>query len=296
MKKLIFSLSLMFSIMSISAQQLPAAWEELTASDFPLAVTQAQGVCLIPMGVLEKHGPHLPLGTDVFSAREISFRAAALEYCIVYPFYFAGQIFEAQQQPGTIAYSPDLLYRLLDETCREIARNSIKKIILVNAHGGNNAFIQYFCQTQLATPKDYAVFAITPAIDSEAQKTITTMRKTNFDEHAGEVETSTILAIRPDLVQLQKANAESGADLNQLPLKKEFPSIQTGIWWYAQFPNHYAGDAKDAQAAIGEISLASRSKALSNLIKAVKADQNALRLQDEFFKESLHPLQTKKKP
>ncbi|MCL1973612.1 MAG: creatininase family protein [Bacteroidetes bacterium] len=296
MKKLIFSLILVCCALNLNAQQLPAAWEELTASDFPAAVKNAQGVCLIPMGVLEKHGPHLPLGTDVYTARELCFRAAHLEYCIVFPFYFAGQIFEAQQQPGTVAYSPDLLYRLLDETCHEIARNGIKKIILVNGHGGNNAFLQYFCQTQLATPRDYAVFSISPATDPNTQEIITAMRKTDFDGHAGEVETSTILAIRPDLVQLQKATSESGEDLNQLPLKKEFPSLQTGIWWYAQFPNHYAGDAKDAQAALGELALASRSKTLADLIKAVKEDQNTLCLQETFFIERKQPLQTKIKP
>ena len=295
MKKLLTITILMLCALGAQAQRLPAAWEELTASDFPLAVKQAQGVCLVPMGVLEKHGPHLPLGTDVYSARELCFRAAQQEYCIIYPFYFAGQIFEAQQQPGTIAYSADLIYKLLDETCREIARNGIKKIILVNGHGGNNAFLQYFCQVQLATPRDYVVYVISPSTDAEAQRQIAALRKSSFDGHAGEVETSVMLAIRPDLVKLERANDESGEDLNRLPLKKEFPSIQTGIWWYAQFPNHYAGDAKDANAAIGELSLASRSQNLADIIRAVKADQNALRLQEEFFRESQQPLQTKPK-
>jgi creatinine amidohydrolase len=143
-----------FALPALLGQKLPTGWEELTSSDFALAVKQSEGVCVVPMGVIEKHGQQLPLGTDVYTAREISRRAAAKEYCIVYPYYFMGQIFEAQHQPGTIAYSPDLLYRLLDETCREISRNGIKKIILVNSHGGNNAFLQYFCQTQLATPRD----------------------------------------------------------------------------------------------------------------------------------------------
>lgn len=286
---------LLFSAASF-AQQLAVAWEELTAPDFSTAVQQAQGVCLVPIGVLEKHGPHLPLGTDVFTAREISLRAAQQEYCIVFPFYYAGQIFEAKQQPGTVAYSAELLYRLLDETCREIARNGIKKIILVNGHGGNNAFLQYFCQTQLATPRDYIVYAITPPTDPETQKKIAAMRKSAFDEHAGEVETSTVLAIRPQLVKLQQANAESGQDLSRLSVKKEFPTVQTGIWWYAQFPNHYAGDAKDANSTMGEISLQARCQSLVKLIQAVKADQNALLLQDQFYTESQQPLKTKAKP
>ena len=295
MRTLLFTISLALCSLTASAQQLPVAWEELTASDFSLAVQQSQGVCLVPLGVIEKHGQHLPLGTDVYSVREVCFRAAQQEYCIVFPFYFVGQIFEAQQQPGTIAYSADLIYKLLDETCREIARNGIKKIILVNGHGGNNAFLQYFCQVQLATPRDYAVFAISPSTDSETQRKINELRKSSFDGHGGEVETSTILAIRPDLVKLERATAESGHDLNRLPLKKEFPTLHTGIWWYAQFPNHYAGDAQHANSTIGELGLISRSKALANLIKAVKADQNTLRLQEEFFKESQQPLQTKPK-
>ena len=295
MQKFFITLFFVLCALGISAQQLPISWEELTASDFPLAVKEAQGVCVIPMGVIEKHGPHLPLGTDVLAVRDLCRRAALQEYCIIYPFYFVGQIFEAQQQPGTIAYSAELIYQLLDETCREIARNGIKKIILVNGHGGNSAFLQYFCQTQLATPRDYAVFAYSPPTDADTQKKIAAMRKTTFDGHAGEVETSTILAIRPDLVKLERAHNESGSDLARLPLYKEFPGLQTGIWWYAQFPNHYAGDAKEANAAIGELGLASRSKALAGMIKAVKADQNTLRLQEEFFKDSQQPLQTKAK-
>ena len=295
MKKLFITSILFLCTLGMRAQQLPTCWEELTASDFPLAVQQAQGVCVVPIGVLEKHGPHLPLGTDVFTARELGCRASQQEYCIVYPFYFVGQIFEAKQQPGTIAYSAELIYQFLDETCREISRNGIKKIVIVNGHGGNNAFLQYFCQTQMATSRDYAVYSFSPPTDSETQKRVSSMRKSLFDEHAGEVETSTVLAIRPDLVKLERANDESGADLSRLPLKKEFPSLQTGIWWYAQFPNHYAGDAKDANAAMGKLILESRSKALAEFIKAVKADQNTLRLQEEFYKDSQQPLQTKAK-
>ena len=295
MRTLFTSLTMLLLTTAAHTQPLSTAWEELTSSDFALAVQQSQGVCLVPIGVIEKHGQHLPLGTDVFTAREVCFRAAKKEYCLIFPFYYAGQIFEAKHQPGTIAYSADLLYQLLDETCREIARNGIHKIIIVNGHGGNNAFLQYFCQTQLATPRDYVVFAINPSSDSETKKIISSMRKTDFDEHAGEEETSTVMAIRPDLVKIERANAESGKELNQLPLKKEFPSLQTGIWWYAQSPNHYAGDGKEGNTAIGELGLESCSLSLAKLIKAVKADQNALRLQEEFFTQSQQPLQTKAK-
>ena len=286
-----FIISLLLLSFSAYCQKLPSAWEELTAPDFVSAVKQSEGVCVIPMGVIEKHGPHLPLGTDVFTAREISLQAAEKEYCIVYPFYFAGQIFEAKQQAGTIAYSPELLYKFLEESCEEISRNGIKKIILVNGHGGNTYFLQYFCQSQLTKPKDYAVYLFTPSVDSETQAKISSMRKSAAGGHADELESSVMLAAKPELVKIDHATDESGVDMNRLQL----PNVFTGIWWYAKYPNHYAGNAKDAHADLGKVILEQRVGQLVETIKAVKADNMTLKLQNEFFKESMSPIETKVK-
>jgi creatinine amidohydrolase len=288
MKKLLFVALASIFAAPASAQQLPVGWEELTSPDFPLAVERSGGVCIIPMGVLEKHGPHLPLGTDLFSAREVSRRAAAIEYAIVYPFYFAGQIFEAKQQPGTIAYSPDLIYKMLEETCAEISRNGIKKIIIANSHGGNTTFLQYFCQTQLAASKDYVVYLFTPSIDRETQQKINELRSSTTGGHADEVETSTILVVRPDLVKMETVNSESGEDMNRLTL----PNLYTGIWWYAKYPNHYAGESSGASAELGEIRLTQWSRQLAGVVKTVKEDDISARLQEEFFRESASPLET----
>jgi creatinine amidohydrolase len=287
MKKL-FILSFVLLAFASYGQKLSPAWEELTSPDFIQAVKQSGGVCIIPMGVIEKHGPHLPLGTDVLTSRDIARRAAEKEYCIVFPYHMMGQIYEAKQQPGTLAYSSELLFKFLEETCEEISRNGIKKIILLNGHGGNGSFLQYFCQMQLARPKDYAVFLFQPSVDAETRAKIASMQKTTVGGHADEMETSTVMAIRPDLVKLQHATDQSGDDMNRLQLN----NLYTGIWWYAKYPNHYAGDAKDATAALGNISLDQRIAQLAQAIKAVKADYTTLRLQNEFFKESLNPLET----
>ena len=288
----LFILLFFFLSSSVYCQNLPAGWEELTASDFTLAVKQSEGVCVIPMGVMEKHGQQLPLGTDVYTAREICRRAAAKEYCIIFPYYFVGQIIEAKHQPGTVAYSPEMLTKFLEETCNEISRNGIKKIILVNTHGGNNAFLQYFCQIQLASPRDYAVYAITPSVNQETLKKITELRKSTTGGHADEVETSAMMVVRPDLVKINRATNESGRNLNQL---QQLPYVNTGIKWYSQYPNHYAGDAKDAKPEIGEISLEARSQQVIEIIKAVKADQTTIRLQNDFYQESEAPHSTKTK-
>ena len=126
-------------------ERLPYLWNELTAPDFIKAVELSNGVCILPAGIMEKHGPHLPLSTDMILAREISSRGAQLEYALVFPEFYFGQIFEAKHQPGTVAYSTELVWNMLEETCEEMSRNGIKKIIIVNGHGGNNNLFGYFC-------------------------------------------------------------------------------------------------------------------------------------------------------
>ena len=270
--------------------QLPVQWEDLTAPDFVRAVERSSSTALIPLGIVERHGPHLPLGTDMINVRAIALRAAAEEYTIVFPPYYMGQIFEARHQPGTLAYSERLIWDLLQETVDEIARNGIRKIILVNGHGGNNSFLPFFCQAQLARRKEYAVFLYQPAQDPELDPSIQSMLKTPLDWHGGEVETSTMMGHRPDLVRLERAGDGSGTDQARLA---GLTDAYTAVWWYARFPNHYAGDASPSSAALGERVLAAKARHLAAMIRQVKADTRVLELQDRFYREAEAPLKTK---
>lgn len=270
---------------------LPVQYEELTAPDFVRALEQSATTCIIPIGVLEKHGPHMPLGTDLLDARELALRAAKKEYAIVFPQFYFSQIFEAKHQPGTIAYSQKLMWEVLQETCDELARNGIKKIILVNGHGGNSSYLPYFCQSQLAARKSYAVFLFRPSNDPETAAEIKKMRKTTMESHAGEVETSMLLAHRPELIRLDQAQTEQGTDLRRMT---GLTDIYTGIWWYASFPNHYAGDGSSANKALGEYVLNKQAEQLTQVIRQVKQDQKVLALQNQFFDEAEKPLATKK--
>ena len=135
--------------------KLSVHWEELTASDFREGIHRSQGTCLLPFGILEKHGPHLPLGTDLLDVRYAALHAAEQEYAVVFPEYYFGQIAEARHEPGTIAYSRDMQLALLQETTDEMARNGCKKILIVNGHGGNNSLLPFFAQSQLDKPHDY---------------------------------------------------------------------------------------------------------------------------------------------
>ncbi len=270
-----------------NANTLPVKLEELTAADFVKAAEKSGGVCVIPLGVFEKHGQHLPLGTDLIVVRELVLRAAKKEYALVFPEYYFGQINEAKHQPGTIAYSPELLWLVLQETLNELSRNGFKKIILVNGHGGNSAFLNYFLISQLNRPKDYSVILFSPIADQEfRQKQSAHFRSFAPTGHAGELETSLVLATRPDLVHPDRARLESGEDLDRLASLKNQTS---GFWWYASFPNHYHGDGSYGKTELGELTLEYQSDQLARLIRDFK-NSNALEdLQKEFFNRIQNP-------
>src|SRR5262245_25849437 len=126
-----------------------ANWDELTAADFVKALDASRGTCALPFGIIEKHGPSGPLGTDLINVHYVTSLAAKQEYTIVFPAYYFGQIAEARHQPGTVAYSARLQLELLQETAAEMGRNGCRKVIIVNGHGGNNALLQYFLNVQL---------------------------------------------------------------------------------------------------------------------------------------------------
>ena len=275
------------SAQSPAPRQLSVHWEELSASEFRDAIGRAQGTCLLPFGIMEKHGPHLPLGNDLLNVRYAVLEATKQEYAVVFPAYYFGQIFEAKHEPGTVAYSRGLQLQLLQETTDEMARNGCKKIIIANGHGGNNSLLPYFAQTQLEQPHDYVVYVQGLARSGPGEPPHKSNRA--LDMHAGESETSMSMIARPDLVHLDRATQESGGDQARLKLPD---GLYTGIWWYARFPNHYAGEGAVASRELGEFEAKTWINAIVQSIRAVKADQESLRIQNEFFAKSRNPLNT----
>jgi creatinine amidohydrolase len=291
MKRIAIILMLFLPAVVLLSQQaaqsgIPFKMEELTSPQFVKAVELSGGVCVIPMGIIEKHGPHLPLGTDLFESREAATTAAKKEYAVVYPPYFVGQIFEARHQPGAVAYSNELMWKMLEETCNELSRNGLKKIMLVNGHGGNSSFLQYFCQSQLSARKDYIVVLFQERTNPAYSKEIESLKKAKLDGHAGEEETAMMSFIRPDLVDVQAITSQSGADQKRLNV----PFGYTGIWWYAKYPNHYASDFAQPNKRLGELLILSWSDQIAELIKYLKTNNTVEELQEEFNKRADNPL------
>jgi creatinine amidohydrolase len=263
-------------------------WEELTGDQFPQMVEKAEGVCLLPLSVIERHGHHLPLGTDMYIGRELCRRTAELEPAIIFPDVIFTQILEARHVPGTIALDGNLLVPLLENIIREIARNGLKKIVIVNAHGGNDSLIYYLTQLQLDTPRDYVLYVARPPLLAADEAKVKGLWSSMVDGHAGEQETSAIMAIRPDLVRhdVLKSDGE-GMPQDRLKALNDM-GVRTGIWWYADHPTHYRGDGSPATAEKGDQLLSAYARTLAQAVKLIKQDSESLRLQNEFYASHRH--------
>ena len=267
----------------LTSQEIPTRWDELTFSDWDLALEKSNNTCILPIGILEKHGPGVPIGSDLIRAREWAKRATKEEYAVVFPDYFYGQVNEARQHYGTFSLPSDLTMNLLEATTDEIARNGFDKIIIINSHGGNPQMIRYFIQNQLEKKKDYVVYFFEPGMSREVRDEMMRIRKTELatDQHGGEREASEIKYLRPELLKLERSPDESGENLNRLKLAS---TLYTAIWWYASYPNHYAGDASFASLELGKLITDNTLNELITAIKSVKNDRQTLEIQREYFK------------
>jgi creatinine amidohydrolase/Fe(II)-dependent formamide hydrolase-like protein len=160
-------------------------------------------VALLPVGATEQHGPHLPLDTDAFDADYLA-RAVA-ERCsdpkpIVLPLVPYGVSYHHEDFSGTFSIANDTLSRLAYDIGMSAARNGVTKLVMINGHGGNDPALNYAAQE---INRDAHIFV---AVDSgeTSDVDIYEMIETPNDVHAGEIETSTSLAVRPELVHLDR--------------------------------------------------------------------------------------------
>jgi creatinine amidohydrolase len=254
-------------------------WEQLTAQEFASAVRET-GICVIAMGVVEKHGDHLPLGTDFMNGHRVACLAAEKEPAVVFPPFYFGQIYEARCYPGTITLEPTLLLKVIQGVLDEMGRNGFEKVILYNAHGGNEFMLPFLAQCSLWEEKPYSVYLYTGKLTDAREKEWHAILETPLHMHACECETSISLANHPELVKMDRLPAEPAEPLNRL---QNLPATFAGISWYSNYPDHYAGDARSASAEKGQALRQILVDSLAEYIAAVKADHVIPDLNKEFF-------------
>jgi len=175
----------------------------------------------------------------------------------------------------------NVIYSLLEATCDEIARNGFTKIVILNGHGGNPEFLEFFMQSLLNKRHNYAVYLYRPEEDEAYRVEYNKMHKSDqaTDQHAGERETSTLLYYRPDLMRMDRAADQSGANQH----RSSTPDLYTPIWWYSAYPNHYAGEGAKATKEFGKFIADHEIATFIKALKTVKADTKTLELQNEFY-------------
>ncbi len=264
-------------------------WENLREEEFLEAIEKSKGLCILPVGCLEKHGQHLPVGTDVIHITEIAKKATEEEYAVVFPTMYFGEKTGAGEFKGTVIFSPELRLQILKETCSEIFRNGFDKILIYNGHGGNQAMISYFSRGVLYEKNEYSVFdyslgsdfATPKKILNEGFKYLTAedrkilqgyiADKKRFG-HADFIETGWVYGVRPETVNLERWTAESNESTHRFDAFNE-RKINTPFAWMANFPNSFEGDMHDGMnERIAKAMVDYSVKRLSEVIKFLKEE------------------------
>jgi mycofactocin system creatininase family protein len=167
---------------------------------------QEVDIALLPIGAIEQHGPHLPLDTDAFDADLLARRVA--EACsdpkpLVLPLIPYGVSYHHGDFPGTISVGNEALSKMVYDIGMSCARHGVTKLVIVNGHGGNAPTLEFAAQL---INRDANIFT---AVDTgeTSDVDLAELCETPNDVHAGEFETSTSLAVRPDLVRMERAES-----------------------------------------------------------------------------------------
>ena len=209
-------------------------WENLREEEFENAIAESKGLCIVPVGCLEKHGQHLPVGTDVIHITEIAKRVSEKEPVCIFPTMYFGEKTGAGEFRGTVIFSQELRQQILKETCSEIARNGFKKILLYNGHGGNVDMLSAFSRSVLYEKTDYMVYTYSLGSDFATPKKLLqknypyltkedkeVLKKYNEDKkrygHACFIETGWVYGVRPETVS------------NTVCLRHDFPGWEPQV-------------------------------------------------------------------
>jgi creatinine amidohydrolase len=180
-----------------------ANWEDLTMPGFE-ALRQTCRTLIFPLGSLEEHGAHLPLGTDTFHALEVARRVALRRPAVVAPPLFYGMCRSTREHPGTVSISGDTLRALLVDAGREFYRQGLRNLVFISGHaGGTHISAIVEAAERLLEELPEARIAVVNLLEllREVLADKPGLVQTRGDSHAGEVETAVMMAACPELVQ-----------------------------------------------------------------------------------------------
>lgn len=248
-------------------------WSELTTLDFA-GLDPETTIVVWPIAAIEQHGPHLPVATDTAIADgmigEVLARLPDDVSILVLPTQAVGKSNEHLASPGTLTLSAQTAISAWTEIGEAVHRAGLRKLVMVNAHGGNVEIIGIVARElrvrlgMLVVACAWRRFGLPAGLytDEEAAVGI----------HAGDVETSLMLHFRPDLVRMERAENFAPATIG---IAREFkqlrPTGYTAFAWMAQdlHPSGAAGDASLATVEKGRATAAFQADAFVELLRDV---------------------------
>lgn len=250
-------------------------WAEMGWKDFQSADME-ETIAVLPVAAVEQHGPHLPLGVDLFLMQGYIERVVARmpeDLPVLFlPVQAVGASIEHAGFPGTLSLSATCLLQVLTDIGECVARAGCRKLVLLNSHGGNVPLIDMVAHDLRARLDMFVVTASwhrfgypDGLFSAEEQK---------HGIHAGDIETSLMLTFRPDLV---RGDALDNFESKSVGLEADFTWLRagrpTGFGWMAQDLNSSGamGNAADASAEKGEASADYGATAFIELLQDVAA-------------------------
>lgn len=257
-------------------------WADLT-TDAIAALPRERCVAILPVGAVEQHGPHLPLGTDTIIAEGIV--AAALDRLgddlpvVVLPTQAIGASSEHGDFHGTLSHEAETLIAAWSEIGATLCRNGIMRLVIFNAHGGQPQIVDIVAQRlrsrngMLVVRGNYMTWPLPHGlVDAD---------EVAHGHHGGMLETAIMLALRPDLVAMEHACSFDSSARQLAGRHTRFGHDgRLGFAWQAQDlnPAGVVGDAAAATAELGRQLIGHHAARLAELIgDAAAFDMASLR-------------------
>jgi len=255
-------------------------WNELTSDELAQLPKDAT-VILFPIGSIEVHGNHLPLGTDSMVIQRIAESAAEREPpALVLPTLDYAYVNENAHFPGIVTLSAKTLISIVEEICDEVGRNGFKKIILLNGHGGNNQILRAIQRGLLRRKRDYITYMYVEPW-GPIQKEIQELAKGAAIDHACEIETSTALYLIGDLVKMDKVTHEASLGSTDVP-----STVKTQVSFQSYCLEGYIGDPRRATKDKGRILVEKWVDDVAKLIRIAREDKKSPAVLKDYYRRA----------
>jgi creatinine amidohydrolase len=258
----------------------PYDYAKLTWPEVNEAV-QAGKVAILPVGMIEDHGPHLPIDTDVVIATTVCRRAADLvtqEIVLLPPIVF-GYSPHHLDGPGTLTIGWDTFVKYVRDVTTSLVYHGFKKILIVNGHGSNRPHLELAARlTVLENPDVHCAFLSWWDM-RRVRETFNGIRESQWTSHACELETSVYLAAQPEYVHMDRATRDYDpyasphfwSDLAGRPPEGYANPVVLVEYWSTVSETGTRGDPTVATPEKGEAVLKAAAQELADIVRELKA-------------------------